>query len=103
MTTSQNSSSRASEIRTRLNELSGLEGDGLTEELRNEIGTLTTEYRDVETRLQVAIVAEDEDRKKVETRDGTDDDAETRELRSLQGRISLGAYLQPRWTPKSGQ
>ena len=48
---------RASEIREKLNLLSGTET--LTDEQRTEIDTLSTEYRDVETKRRAAIVAED--------------------------------------------
>ena len=58
MTPAQKLALRASEIRSRLAELGGTED--LTDELRAEIGTLRTEYTDVETRSQALIVAEDE-------------------------------------------
>ena len=48
---------RASEIRVRLAELGGTEEQ--TDETRAEIGTLRTEYADVETRAQAMIVADD--------------------------------------------
>ena len=90
MTASQRLTVRASEIRTRLNEIAGLDGDTVTDEIRAETDRLTTEYGTVETQLRAAIVAEDEERREAETRGGGDD-AETRELRALQGRASLGA------------
>ena len=94
MTKSQTLQIRASEIRTRLTEIAGLEGDALTDEIRGECDTLTTEYRDVETRTRAAIVAEDEDRQSAELRLHPDaPDAETRAVRVLQGRASLGRYL----------
>ena len=43
MTKSQALQLRASEIRTRLTEIAGLEGDALTDEIRGECDTLTTE------------------------------------------------------------
>ena len=95
MVESQKLTLRASEIRTRLSEIAGLPDDGVTAEIRTETDTLTTEYQNVETRLRAAMVAEDEDRQAAELRGGGDDaDAETRALRSLQGRASLGRYLQ---------
>ena len=95
MVESQKLTLRASEIRTRLSEIAGLPDDGLTDEIRTETDTLTTEYQNVETRLRAALVAEDADRQAAELRGGGDDaDAETRALRSLQGRASLGRYLQ---------
>ena len=95
MVESQKLTLRASEIRARLSEIAGLPDDGVTAEIRTETDTLTTEYQNVETRLRAAMVAEDEDRQAAELRGGGDDaDAETRALRSLQGRASLGRYLQ---------
>ena len=91
MTESQRLTVRASEIRQRLNEVAGLEGDALTDEIRAESDKLGTEYRDVETRLRAAIVAESE--QPPETRDAPPD-AETRALMDLQGRTSFGRYLQ---------
>ena len=93
MVESQKLTLRASEIRTRLSEIAGLPDDGVTAEIRTETDTLTTEYQNVETRLRAAMVAEDADRQAAELRGGDGDDAETRELRSLQGRASLGRYL----------
>ena len=94
MTKSQKFQLRASEIRSRLTEIAGLEGDALTAEIRTECDTLTTEYRDTETRMRAAIIAEDEDRQTAELRLHPDaPDAETRALRDLQGRASLGRYL----------
>ena len=91
MVESQKLTLRASEIRARLSEIAALPDDGMTDEIRSEADRLGTEYRDTETRLRAAMVAEDEDRQAAELRG---DDAETRELRSLQGRASLGRYLQ---------
>ena len=75
MTNSQRLTLRASEIRQRLNEIAGLDGDALTDEIRAESARLGTEYADVETRRRAAIIAED-----VETRKtATEPDAEHRE------------------------
>ena len=90
MTNSQKLTVRASEIRQRLNEISGLEGDALTEEVRAESDALTTEYRDTETKLRAALVAEPEPR--IETTDVTLD-AEARERLELRGRVTFGGYL----------
>ena len=89
LTEAQRLTIRASEIRQRLNEVAGLEGDALTDEIRSESDALTTEYRDVETRLRAAIVAEGEP----ETTGPTAQDAEHRERIELRGRASLGGYL----------
>ena len=79
---------RASEIRQRLNELSGVED--LTDEHRTEIDALTVEYRDVETKRRALAVAGDEDG------DGDGDlpaDPETRELLRLQDRARVSNYV----------
>lgn len=87
MTPRQKLEIRASEIRTKLSELAGL--DELSDEQRGEIGTLRTEYQDVETRIQAITVAEDEPtRTPVDTGDG-----EGRELRELRERVEFGAYV----------
>ena len=90
MTNAQKLTIRASEIRQRLNEIAGLEGDALTDEVRQESDALTTEYRDVETKLRAAIAAEPDAR--VETTDANMD-AEARERLELRGRANLGAFL----------
>ena len=55
MTNLQKVALRQSEIRTRLHELGGVED--VTDEIRSEIGTLTTEMKDLETRSQALIAA----------------------------------------------
>ncbi len=47
MTTLQKLRLRLSQVRQRLNEISGLEGDAFTDEIRAEAETLQTEYRDL--------------------------------------------------------
>ena len=86
MTNSQRLTIRASEIRQRLNDISGLEGDALTDEVRAEESTLQTEYRDTETKLRASIASDPEP---VETRHS--DSPEGRELRLLIGRADCGA------------
>ena len=80
---------RGSEIRQRLNEISGLEGDALTDEIKTESDALATEYSAVETRRRAALIAEDADREKV----GGTIDAELRERITLRGRARFGNYL----------
>lgn len=70
---SQKLALRASEIHTRLTELAGTAEQ--TDETRSEIETLRNEYRDIETRYQAALTAEDD--KGIETRS-----AEPRSARS---------------------
>ena len=88
MTNAQKIRLRLSQVRQRLNEISGLEGDAFTDEIRSEAETLQTEYADLETRHQAAIVAEGD----AETRE-TELDTEARERLELRGRASLTAYL----------
>ena len=85
MTNSQKLALRASEIRARLAELGAVED--LTDEHRAEIGTLRTEYLDVETRTQAAIVADDGGEKPTETR------AEDAEIAELIAGASIGAIF----------
>ena len=87
MTNRQRTELRISEVRSRLNEISGLEGDVLTPEVRSEAGTLQTEYGDLETRLRAAIVAEGNGNP-VQT-----GDSEARERRELVERVELREYL----------
>ena len=87
MTSSQKLEIRASEIRSKLNELSG--ADSLTPEQTAEIDTLSTEYADVETRRRAAIVAED-----VQVRDDNQVvDAETRERLELRSRSKVADFV----------
>lgn len=86
MTTAQKLALRASEIRTRLAELADI--DELTDEQRSEIATLRTEYRDVETKAQAAIVSE---APPIETRHR--EDSEGREMRELIGRCNVGTIF----------
>lgn len=95
MTNSQKLALRRSEIRQRLNEISGLEGEALTDEIRAEAGTLTTEYRDVETRWRAAVVGEttEADEHRAEFEAGSAGDGEMVEHRALLQKSSLGGYL----------
>ena len=88
MTNAQKIRLRLSQVRQRLNEIAGLEGNAFTDEIRAEAESLQNEYADLETRHQAAIVAEGE----AETRaNGEDEDA--RERLDLRTRASLTAYL----------
>ena len=89
MTNAQKIRLRLSQVRQRLNEISGLEGEALTDEIRAEAGTLQSEYADLEVRHQAAIVAEGEE----ETREVGELDAEARERLVLRSQASLTAYL----------
>ena len=87
MTTAQKIALRLSEVRQRLNEISGLEGDAFTPEIRAESEKLTNEYGDLESRSRAATIAGAE----AETRAAND--GEGAEIRSLVKRASLAAYL----------
>ena len=91
MTNAQRLELRASEIRQRLNEIAGLEGDDFTDEIRAESEKLQTEYRDVETRRRAAIVAEGET--VTETEKTETEDAEARERRELRSKASVGDFI----------
>ena len=89
MTNRQKLEIRSSEIRQRLNEVAGLEGDALTDEIRSESDTLQTEYRDVETKLRAAIVADGGS----EDTQGNEVDAEQRERLELRGRSRVSRFV----------
>ena len=88
MTNSQKIQLRQSEVRQRLNELSGLEGDDFTADHRAETDKLAGEYRDLETRFRAATIAESEAVPPID-REGS----EGAEVRELVRRSSLAAYL----------
>ena len=89
MTRSQKLALRQREIRTRLGEIADLEGEALTDAIRTEGETLDREYRDVETRLSAAVIAEGADDGQ---RTDPTDPAE-REYRALLGRANVGTVL----------
>ena len=80
---------RASEIRQRLNEISGLEGDALSDEITTESENLQTEYRAVETKRRAALVADDVK----ETDVKAEPDAEERERLELRGKVKMADYI----------
>ena len=87
MTDLQKATLRGSEIRSKLNELAGL--DDLTEEQVTETDALTAEYRTVEARLRALTVAADAPE---ESDDGEthDPDAADRELRTILAEATVG-------------
>ncbi len=89
MTARQKIELRLSQVRTRLNEIAGLEGDDFTDQVKAEAATLQTEYADLELRHQAAIVADGV----TETETATDPDAEARERLELRGRVSIVDYI----------
>ena len=95
MTNAQKIALRISEVRQRLNEISGLEGDALTEEIRTEADALQTEYRDLEVRSRAAIVAEGEEEQRIAGEFGTDGDGASAEVRKLIEKVTLADYFGP--------
>ena len=87
MTNAQKIALRLSEVRSRLNEIAGLEGDAFTDEIRAESEKLTNEYGDLESRQRAAIIADGD------TATRAANDGEGREVRQLVSRANLGAYL----------
>ena len=82
MTTAQRPAIRLSEIRQRLNEISGLESDAMTDEIRAEADKLTGEFRNCETQHRAAMVAEADEARAAEGAFGNDD-GEPAEVRAL--------------------
>ena len=87
MTNAQRITLRLSEVRSRLNEIAGLEGDAFTPEIRGESEKLTNEYGDLETRHRAAIIADGD------TATRAANDGEGREIRQLVEKASLGVFL----------
>ena len=94
MTARQQIELRRSEIRQRLGELAGLDGEQRTEAIETEQRTLLTELRESEPRLQAAIASDEADgllRGSQVVADG-----ENRERLELRSRVRLGNYLTAR-------
>ena len=96
MTTKQKLELRLSKVRTRLNEIAGLEGDAFTPEIRAEAEALEGEYSGLEVQYRAAIVGEsaEEDQAIGLFPDGSQD-SDGAELRQLLSRVTLGDYLSP--------
>ena len=91
MTNAQKIALRLSEVRSRLNEISGLSGDDF-EAVKEEADGLRTEYSELEERSRLAIIGNG-DGNQPPTGLVRVEDAETRELRKLRGKVSIGRYL----------
>ena len=88
MTTAQRLAIRISEIRQKLNELSGK--DELTEAEEKEMRTLSAEYPKTEERHRAALISESTEEAAALDEDGDGEDRERRELRS---RSRLAKYV----------
>ena len=86
MTLTQRLTIKASEERSRLAELAGL--DELTDELRAELGKLGTEHQDTEARLRASTAADDSTPQPAPA-----SDAEARERLELRGRTGLADFI----------
>ena len=94
MTNKQRIELKLSGVRSRLNEISGFEGEAFTDEIRNEATALQTEYADLEARHRAAIVAEGAEEARMVGAFGNDD-GEGNEIRSLMKDVSIADYLTP--------
>ena len=87
MTLTQRLQIQASEQRSRLAELAGM--DDLTPELREELGTLGASHQDTEAQLRAAIASSPDADPAVDPTV----DPEVRERLELRGRVSFGRFL----------
>ena len=94
MTKRQRIEIRRSEAVQRLNELTGLEGDALTDELRAEMDKLTKALPGIETELRAAITLEGAEEAEARGMFGNGD-GEPAETRRLLEAVTLGDYLTP--------
>ena len=92
MKNSQKLAIRSSEIRTRLNEIAGMETDAVTDEIRNEADQLRGELGTVETQYRAALAGEAEAEERAAA-GFADDDPETRERRELRKKSKVGNYI----------
>ena len=86
MTPKQKLALRASAVRKRLAELGAL--DEVNDEQRAEIGKLSTEYQDIETRSQALTLSEEPE--KEDEKDPPTETRETTELGDLERRADVG-------------
>ena len=95
MTKNQLESSRI-KTATRLSEISGLEGDAFTAEIRAESEALQVEYRDSGVKLAALLTVEDDARQVAEAEAaalGDLGDPETREVAELRAKSSVVSYV----------
>ena len=90
MTNAQKLALRISEIKSRLNVISGLSDEEFTDEVRAESEKLTAEYSATEIRWRTAEIAEADESEK---RKALEPDSEDRELRQLTKTASVGDIL----------
>ncbi len=93
MTTRQKIELRLSKVRSRLNELAGVEE--LTDEHRAELDNLEGEFGDLERRHRAAILSEAHEERAAVGMFPDGDDQDGAEVRQLLGRVTLSDYLGP--------
>ena len=84
-----------------MNEISGLEGEAFTDEIRTESETLAVEFRDTESRWRSATIADPGNNGDGEVRRVEDDDSESTEIRQLSEKAELRHYLESAATRSS--
>ena len=93
MLSSQKIALRFSEVRQRLNEIAGLEGDVFADEIRTEADTLQAEFRDLAVRHRAAIIGEADEADRLAREFGEGLDAETRERLELRSKATVTGYV----------
>ena len=93
MTKAQKLALRLSEIAGRMNEITDLEGDAYSEEIRAEETTLKDESRSTRTRYETALVAEGDDATEAGSQ-FTPGTVEDRAYRELVGRANVGRVVE---------
>ena len=94
MLASQKIDLRRSEIRSRLSEISALEGDAYSDVIQAEEKTLHGEIGGLETRYKSALLSEDAEQGELEKRVAGTPDAEQRERIELRSKALLTNYFQ---------
>ena len=92
MTAAQKHALRISEIRQRLNQIGGLEGDAYDEAVQNEQRALLAELDTTETRYQAAVRVEGAETAQAQGAFGNGD-GEGAEVRALLGRVRVADYM----------
>ncbi len=94
MTTAQKIALRISEVRQRLNEIAGIEGDAFTDEVRTESENLQREYGVLEIRHRSALISEGAEQADAEGAFGNGD-GESAERGRLLREVRVADYFGP--------
>ena len=95
MTTVQKIALRLSKVRSRLNQISQLEDDAFTDEIRNEGDALQVEFRNLESRHQASLIAEGETEARRSGEFANEGDSEARERATLLRETRICDYMGP--------